>query len=261
MKAPETLNQLLKIAAIPLWKGLAYERTAYRNVEEFIELVGDLDLDQVKTTTLDAYRKKLTCAESTVNRKLTNVNTVLKFAVDRDWMVKMPKLPWESEGEGRIRWITEEEEATILALLEAWGELEVRRFVTVLTDTGMRRGELLSLQPSQVDGQWLRLWKTKTKKARSVPLSPRALQALDGGLPFALDASHLRTVWARLRKEMGLVDDEDFVLHTLRHTAATRTLKRTKNIVIVQKLLGHAKIKTTLRYAHLADDELLAAVQ
>jgi site-specific recombinase XerD len=60
---------------------------------------------------------------------------------------------------------------------------------------------------------------------------------------------------------MDLEDDEDFVLHALRHTAATRTLAKTGNLAMVQKLLGHRKIETTLRYAHISDDDLLAAVR
>lgn len=261
MTSPATLNQLLKVCALPLWKGLAYERTAHRNVEQFIEIVGDLPLSEVKTATFDGWRKALTVSEATVNRKLANIHSVLQYAVDRDWMVKVPKMPWQTESEGRIRWISPDEERVMFELLDKWGESEVALFLMILIDTGMRRGELLTATASQIDGDWLRLWKTKTKQARSVPLSARAKEALAKGLPWTVTISQLRTVWDKLKSEMGLEGDGDFVLHTLRHTAATRTLKKTKNIVVVQRLLGHSKIKTTLRYSHLADDELLAAVQ
>lgn len=261
MKQPETLKQLLKTAAVPLWKGLAYERTAIRNVEEFIEIVGDLALAAVTTVVIDGYRSKLTVAESTINRKLTNVNSLLKFAVDRDWLIKMPKMPWEKETEGRVRWLSDDEETRMFGLLAEWGQTETAKFLRVLLETGMRRGELLDLTPSQIDGNWVRLWKTKTKKARSVPLNAKALDALSGFKTWTVTESSLRQIWDKLRGVMLLTEDKDFVLHSLRHTAATRTLKKTQNIVVVKKLLGHSNIKTTLRYAHLADDELLAAVQ
>lgn len=257
---PETLTQLLRVAAAPLWNGKAYQRTAYRNVEEFIEIVGDLFLDEVKTTTLDAWRSAQKVSPSTINRKLTNIHQVLAYAVERDWMTKLPSMRWEKEPEGRIRWVSKEEETTMFSLLESWGEEEVAAFIRVLLETGMRRGELLSAQPEQVDGRWLRLWKTKTKKARSVPLNDKALAALEGRLPWKINESKLRVVWDNLREAMCLQDDKDFVLHTLRHTAATRTLSRTKNLATVQRLLGHQKVTTTMRYAHLEDEELLAAV-
>ena len=45
-------------------------------------------------------------------------------------------------------------------------------------------------------------------------------------------------------------------LHTLRHTAATRMLKRGMNIRAVQKVLGHKSLTTTQRYTHLTIDDL-----
>lgn len=262
MQAPTTLKQLYKIAARPLWRGKSYEMTACRNVEQFIELVGDLPLGEVKTTTVDAFIAALEgkVSDATINRKLSNVSSLLKYAADRDWILKMPKLEWKQETEGRIRWITPAEETTMLALLAAWGEHEVSRFIVVLLETGLRRGELLGLEAKNVDGPWIRLWVNKTKKPRSVPLSPKAQAALSEGLFQGITEGKLRIVWKRLKDSMGLQNDDDFVLHTLRHTAATRTLARTGNVAIVQKLLGHRKIETTMRYAHIADEELLAAV-
>ena len=47
----------------------------------------------------------------------------------------------------------------------------------------------------------------------------------------------------------------EFRIHDLRHTGATRTLRASKNLRAVQGMLGHADIKTTMRYAHaLVDD-------
>jgi len=48
----------------------------------------------------------------------------------------------------------------------------------------------------------------------------------------------------------------DFHFHDLRHTAATRLLRKSGNLVAVQKLLRHEDIKTTRRYAHVNDNDL-----
>ncbi len=48
--------------------------------------------------------------------------------------------------------------------------------------------------------------------------------------------------------------------HTLRHTAATWILKKTGNLRITQQILGHSDIHTTMKYAHVLDDEKRAAL-
>lgn len=256
------LSQLLRTAAHPLWKGLSYERTAYRNVEEFIEIVGNLDITEVKTVTLDQWYKvqESKVSGATINRKLVNIHQVLKFALDRDWIVKLPVLTWNRESEGRIRWLSFSEEEQLFSLLKQWEEHEVSKFITLLIETGMRRGELLALQPQNIQGRWIRIWKNKTKTPRSVPLNDNAMQALEGFAGWSVDENDLRRVWEKLRESMGLQDDPDFVLHSLRHTTATRLLKKTKDITKVQKLLGHKKLQTTMRYAHISDDDLFDAV-
>lgn len=258
-----TLNELLRTAALPLWKGLSYERTAYRNVEEFIGIVGNLDITEVKTVTLDAWytaqsEKGLT--GSTINRKLVNIHQVLKYALDRDWIVKMPVLQWNPENEGRVRWLEPHEEQQMFSLITAYGEAQVGRFLRILIETGMRRGELLALRPENIQGRWIRIWKNKTKTPRSVPLNDKAVEALESFSGWSIDINDLRRVWDRLRDDMGLREDPDFVLHTLRHTTATRLLKKTRDITKVQKLLGHKKLQTTMRYAHISDEDLFNAV-
>ena len=137
---------------------------------------------------------------------------------------------------------------------------QARAAVIILIDTGLRRGELLNLQPDNIDGDWLRLWKTKTGKPRSVPMTPRAKALINEFVPFDIEDWRLYYFWCRAKKDIGLENDEQFVLHMLRHSCATRLLRKTKNIAMVQKMLGHSKIQTTLRYAHIDDDDLYEAV-
>jgi integrase len=54
----------------------------------------------------------------------------------------------------------------------------------------------------------------------------------------------------------------DLRLHDLRHTAATALLKAPKgNLRTVQRMLRHRDIRSTLRYAHADDDDVLAALE
>lgn len=53
-----------------------------------------------------------------------------------------------------------------------------------------------------------------------------------------------------------------FCMHALRHTYATRAIESGMQPKVLQKLLGHASIKTTMdRYVHAADDALICGVQ
>lgn len=55
---------------------------------------------------------------------------------------------------------------------------------------------------------------------------------------------------------------EHFCMHALRHTYATRAIERGMPPKVLQKLLGHASIKTTMdKYVHVTDDSLFQAVR
>lgn len=252
------LNDLINKTFNAIWGTATYWKTVDANLKEAVVLLGNPDIKTIDTLVIDQYISKVSgkVKNSTVNRKLSNLHTILKYSYDRGLIERLPKFTWKKEDNERIRWVTEDEQVKLLSLLPE----TTSAFCELLIHTGMRRGELLGLKPEDVDGSYARLWKTKTGKARSVPLSERAKELLKKHLPFTLTPIQIQQDWSKAKKEMGLENDDNFVLHTLRHTTATRMLNSTGNIAIVQRMLGHAKITTTMRYAHVSDDQLLNAV-
>ena len=67
-----------------------------------------------------------------------------------------------------------------------------------------------------------------------------------------------KTEWARLMKRAGVAN---FRFHDLRHTTATRLLRETGNLKLVQQALNHRDLKTTSKYAHVRNDEVAEALQ
>ena len=57
-------------------------------------------------------------------------------------------------------------------------------------------------------------------------------------------------------REAHYIDDPEFVLHTFRHTCATRLLEAGVDIYTVKEWLGHKTIETTLRYAKMTNMKL-----
>ena len=137
--------------------------------------------------------------------------------------------------------------------------------------TGCRRNEILTLRWEDVDLKHdeIRLRDARTG-ARAVPLSPTARQVL-ASLPRQPDnpwvifgrgpgarLSNLNATWGLVRKKAGL---EDVRIHDLRHSFASRALSLGESLPMIGRLLGHRKVQTTARYAHLARDSVKVAAE
>ncbi|MCY4585886.1 MAG: tyrosine-type recombinase/integrase, partial [Bryobacterales bacterium] len=66
----------------------------------------------------------------------------------------------------------------------------------------------------------------------------------------------LDNAWRTIRSRAGL---EDVRLHDLRHSFASRALALGESLPMIGKLLGHRRVESTARYAHLARDSVHAA--
>jgi integrase len=78
------------------------------------------------------------------------------------------------------------------------------------------------------------------------------------GQRYPVTYNGLKTEWKRHRKRSGI---ENFRFHDKRHDFATKLLRTSKNLKLVQKALNHRNIKTTLKYAHVNDEEIAEAIE
>lgn len=141
--------------------------------------------------------------------------------------------------------------------------------IRLLILTGCRRNEIMGLAWDDLDFEAgeMRLADSKTG-ARVVPLPPAAVEVLKD-LPRVADnpwvfpgkrkGTHqvnINDSWNRVRERAGL---DGVRLHDLRHTFASRALAIGEGLPMIGELLGHRKVDTTARYAHLARESIQAS--
>lgn len=159
-------------------------------------------------------------------------------------------------------------------LIEMQPDLHDRIAIQLLGKLGMRRNELRRFQLKHYNAEtgYLLVAHGKGGKTRSIPVTPRLRADLylyvsshepDEYLlgPHKAEKAYADTSmpywWEARLKAAGL---EDIVMHELRYTAATRLYEATKDLVLVQRFLGHTNPKITEGYLDLSVDGLETAM-
>ena len=222
---------------------------------------------------------------STVNRTMIEpLRQVIVRARD-NWEVRVAKIKFGSlllkEPQERVREASVEEEQAILdRLTDGYHDA-----VDFSFKTGARKMEVVGLRWSQVDwfardgkGQFVLLG--KGDKERTLPMTPYIRDLLRrqlGNNPafvFTFLSTYTRGDKARgqrypltmegyssaVERAIEAAGVENFRIHDMRHTAATR-MARHVNLKVVQRTLGHARYETTLRYAHVQQEDIAGGLE
>jgi len=205
-------------------------------------------------------------SNATINRKMAALSKLLRKAEKMGDIRSLPEFRRQREKAGRIRILDADEEARLFAAIRARSE-DAWRLSVFLVDAGCRLGEALGLMWQDIADDRATFWITKSGRSRTVPLTARARNAIEapkngGSGPFAnLTQPGFRAVWNDAKAEIGLSGDTQVVPHILRHTCASRLVRGGIDIRRVQMWLGHRTLSMTMRYAHLATDDLDACVK
>ena len=142
---------------------------------------------------------------------------------------------------------------------DAW----FRPVVLFAIETGMRRGEILSLcwQHVHLDKRYVHLPDTKNGDSRDVPLSPQAMELLrelprnirEDQVVLPLHFEALKSSWRRACCRAGIID---LRFHDLRHEATSRFFEKGLNVMEVAAITGHKDLRMLQRYTHLRAEDL-----
>lgn len=170
------------------------------------------------------------------------------------------------------RILTPEEEKRLLSCSPSY----LKSIITTALNTGMRKSEILTLTWDNIDFEnnliTVGFLVSKSKRTRKIPMNATLRTVLleqklkGGGSEYVFLSSNgtpykrhdsLKQTFGKALRDAGI---EGLRFHDLRHTAATRMVESGANIVAVSRILGHADLRTTMRYAH-PDDSLKDAVE
>lgn len=263
----------------------------WRDLERLVEHLGPTttlaEISDDTVARLVAWRRgqevnEHLIAPATVNRSTTEVLKKLFVRARTAWGVRFDHEPnWKihrlAEPAERVRELANDEAAR----LEAATRPDYMPFFAFAKASGLRLRECL-LKWDEVDWTARRIVKLgKGGKRVSVPITDAVravLWPLRGQHPiyvftyvakrsrdkrakgerYPLTYDGVKTQWRRLRSRAKV---EGFRFHDLRHDLATKLLRETGNLKLVQRALNHSDLKTTTKYAHVLDDEVSAALE
>lgn len=258
-----TLRELSDRFSDTLWEPGKHKISCISFVHEIHEIMllkGISHFDDHLVDVLIAEFRKKSNRNATINRKLSAMYKLLKKA-ERSGMIKrLPSYVRLPEKNGRIRFFTLEEEARFFEAMRERSEGHYR-LCLFLIDTGARVGEALGLKWGDLTRDRATFWITKSGRSRTIPMTARASDAVFSQThpvgPFAgIEYPRFLYDWNAVKKKVGLGNDKQIVPHILRHTCASRLVQAGIDLRRVQSFLGHQTIQMTLRYAHLATNDL-----
>ena len=264
-----TLADARRLSLQVRWAGLAWERTAAIYSQQACDFLGaDLPVTEVTAAQVEAWRQSYLSAGSrpaTVNKRVSCLRAMLSDAALHGHLAAVPALPRQLKSRnGRERILEDDERDRILRALLAMEQPLVADLVEFMLETGCRVSEALKITGQDVSptAATVSFWVTKNGRSRTVPLTGRCLDALRPHLPavpnrrvFPIKYDTLAKAWAKAKDTAG-VDDDALVLHSLRHTCATRLARGGVSLHQLQAWGGWSSPAACQRYLHHSVESL-----
>jgi integrase len=265
----ELANEYFKYRIIHSQKSGSHELRRYNNHLE--KIFGSLSVGDISQDMLMRFQseKSKTHAQKTVNMLIDMLSTIIAYGIKHEKIntknpvQKIKRFDIDNE---RERYLTEKEVKKLLADTKE-DKHELYAFCLLAATTGGRFETIMTLREFDCDfiNRTANLKDFKNNSTYKTFLTDEAVAAIkkqlldNNGVIFKISRSEMqRRVSIHLEQFNKKVKADDrknrVVIHTLRHTFASHLAIKGTPIFTIQKLMNHADIKMTLRYAKLAPD-------
>lgn len=246
---------------------------------------------QTRTHAKGPKAKKYLPSASTVNRDMIDAVRPILNRARKVWGAKLPEIDWQALRMAEPKPVPKEFARAELESVKAHVMPHWHDFIHIANRYGCRLSEMFfaldDLDLHDLDDARVRLRERKGGKDHVIPLLPEDAAMLAARTGRAR-AAGLDTVWFRERRLRGpggktvlkalKYGGAEIAMrramersglkaakgirgaHGFRHNTAMKTLRESKNLRLVQELLGHADIKSTMVYAHAVESDVRAAL-
>ena len=238
---------------------------------------GQLYLPEITSRLIAEYkikRRNEGACSRTVNYELSLMNHAFNMAI-REWEL-IESNPVSRVKKERVRniierWLSVDEEKRLLLASPRW----LQEIIIFAINTGLRRGEILNLNLSQVDfnRRTLIIFEQKNGAIDTLPLNQKAMGILEDRRKKKMPDCDLafpsqngtrildRNLFRAFHNAMERAQIENFRFHDLRHTFATRLVQSGVSIYEVQKLGRWKNASMVMRYAHHNPESLRSSIE
>ena len=242
----------------------------YRKAKEIVKYFGK-PMNQVTTKELREFLMKHIRKEKKISERSCNYyNSVIRFIYDvvLDKPINHKQIPMYKK-KRRLPKILSEKELDIF--FNACEDYKYKTIFMMIYGSGLRISEAVAIRVEDIDSENMRLFvrNGKGERERYTVLPKASLEMLrkcyqiyqpkhPEGYMFLnregnpLKTERLRVFFRRYRKKAGI--DDAFIVHSLRHSFATKLVEEGVPLVQVKELLGHSCIRSTMTYVHVANN-------
>lgn len=242
--------------------------------KKYIDEITSSDLERIRLN-----RIQLGYSNQTIKHIFNAVRGTIKYMSRMGYRISDVEYPKITLSKGKLRYLSFDEEKRLLEAnnptrlvkgMPPYGQRpkntqremnDLYDFLVMLLDTGARYSELSTLTWQQINltEKTIALWRPKVKNESILFMTDRLYNILTNRhnkktskFVFENSTGGARNyIPSTLRRTFSRAGLPDCTAHTLRHTHATRLIQNGLNLYEVKEILGHADIKTTMRYAHI----------
>ena len=244
------------------------QKTFLREMDSFLQTIGNYKADNFTAQKLKDYLQycfeKLQLSENSLHSRINALKFYYEQVLNREkffWDVPRPKK------KHLLPKIFSQQE--IAAIINSLNNKKHKAMLMLAYSAGLRVSEVVALKTCNIDSARMTIFisEAKGKKDRIVTLSPVLLVMLRAyaaeykpgpkgylfegstkGSPYS--SRSVQEVLTAAKKKAGIIRPGS--VHSLRHSFATHLLDKGTDVTMIQKLLGHNDLKTTLIYLHSA---------
>ena len=262
----EKLKEDMEMRGFSKHTKASYYRKAKEITEYFKKPMRQVKIQELRDYLLKYLRQERGLTEKSVNYD----NNAIRFINDVviDVPINKRQLPLY-KGKRRLPKILSYEELNVF--FNACENYKYKTIFMMIYGSGLRISEATNIRVEDIDSKNMRIFvrNGKGERERYTVLPKASLEMLrecyrrykpnhPEGYMFLnrkgnpLKVERLRVFFRRYRRKAGI--SEDFIVHSLRHSFATRLVEGGVPLVQVKELLGHSCIRSTMTYVHVANN-------